>query len=91
MITINGVECKSQTDAVLVYLKTGKQLTQEEAYDLVGTQRLGAIIFNLRRRGYDIYSLDCKGKNRFGNTSNFVKYMLSSTKEQCDKIENGAA
>ena len=91
MILINNKKCNTQSEAVLEYLKTGKQLTQEDAYDLVGTQRLGAIIFNLRKKGYDIYSLDCKGKNRFGNTTNFVKYMLSSTREQCKKIENGTS
>jgi len=88
---VNGIKCNSQTEAVLNYLKTGKQLSQEEAYDLVGTQRLGAIIFNLREKGYDIYSLYCDGENRFGNNVRYVKYCLSSTKEQCDRIENGVS
>tara|TARA_R100000995_G_C3480172_1_gene123372 strand:+ start:1221 stop:1490 length:270 start_codon:yes stop_codon:yes gene_type:complete len=87
MITIEGQKCKTQTDAVLVHLKSGKQLTQEDAYELVGTQRLGAIIFNLRKMGYDIYSINVKGFNRFGNSTNFVKYHLMSTKEQCEYIE----
>jgi hypothetical protein len=89
MITIKGQKCKTQTDAVLTYLKTGKQLTQEEAYDLVGTQRLGAIIFNLRKKGYSIYSLKVKGFNRFGNHTNFVKYHLGNTGEEITRIEEG--
>ena len=87
MITIEGQKCKTQTEAVLVHLKSGKQLSQDEAYELVGTQRLGAIIFNLRDRGYNIYSMQVKGHNRFGNRTNFVKYCLMSTKEECDIIE----
>ena len=67
---------KTQKEAVLQHLKTGKTLTQEEAYNKIGTQRLGAIIFNLRKDGYAIESIPLKGKNRFGNNVNLCKYCL---------------
>ena len=89
MILINGIQCKNQKEVVLEHLKTGKQLTQEQAYELCGSQRLGSIIYNLRKKGYNIYNIDAKGKNRFGNNTNFVKYMLTNTKEECNIIENG--
>ena len=78
---------QNQTTAVLNYLKTGKALCQEEAYEKIGTQRLGAIIYNLRHKyGFDIYSIKSKGKNRFGNSVNFVKYQLGNTQEQIHNI-----
>ncbi len=89
MILINNVECNTQREVVLEHLKTGKQITQEEAYELCGSQRLGAIIFNLRKEGYSIYNIEQKGKNRFGHTCNFVKYMLVNTQDQIARIEEG--
>ena len=79
---------KNQTEAVLGYLKTGRPLSQEEAYDIIGTQRLGAIIYNLRHKmGFDIASINCKGKNRFGNPTSFVRYHLANTQSQIKEIE----
>lgn len=86
---INNVEIKTQKQAVLEYLKTGKTITQSEATELCGTQRLGAIIYNLRHKsGFDIYKIDCKTKNRFGNNTNFCKYILANTREEIKKIES---
>ena len=89
MILINDVECHTQKEVVLQYLKTGKQLTQEQAYELCGSQRLSDIIYKLRKKGYSIYNILVKGTNRFGNNTNFVKYMLTNTREECNIIENG--
>tara|TARA_R100000655_G_scaffold62833_2_gene101315 strand:+ start:349 stop:624 length:276 start_codon:yes stop_codon:yes gene_type:complete len=90
MILINDVECRTQKQAVLEYLKTGKTITQAEATELCGTQRLGAIIYNLRHKsGFDIYKIDCKGTNRFGHNTNYCKYILSNTREEIAKIEKG--
>tara|TARA_Y100000361_G_scaffold134720_1_gene134014 strand:+ start:357 stop:623 length:267 start_codon:yes stop_codon:yes gene_type:complete len=85
---VNGIKCKTQEQAVLEYLKTGKPISQDIAYEVVGTQRLGAIIWKLRNRGYDISSINSKGKNRFGNNVNFCLYHLSMTQEQIRRIEN---
>lgn len=85
---INGIECKTQKQAVLEHLKTGKQITQEEAYDLCGSQRLGSIIHTLRKKGYRIYNVKCVGKNRFGNYTNFSKYALANTIQEIYNIEN---
>ena len=51
---INGVECKTQKQAVIEFLKTGKPLSQAEAYEICGSQRLGNIIYLLRKQGYKI-------------------------------------
>jgi|TARA_R100001530_G_scaffold128817_1_gene98746 hypothetical protein len=74
---VNGIKCKTQTEAVLQHLKMGKTLTQEQATKLYGTQRLGAIVYDLRHKvGYDVLREDCVGKNRFGNSTTFGKYYL---------------
>ena len=85
---INGIECKTQEEAVLQVLKTGRPLNQERAYDEIGTQRLGAIIFNLRNKGYDISTNHSTGKNRFGNTTTYCNYHLSMTLKQIQDLEN---
>jgi len=66
----------TQKQAVFQHLKTGKTLTQEEAYTEIGTQRLGAIIFNLRKEGSHIESIPIKSTNRFGHNVNLCKYYL---------------
>ena len=86
---LNGIKCKSQSQTILEYMKTGKPITQEDSYNLCGSQRLGAIIFNLRKKGYDIQSLPASGLNRFGNKTKFVRYFLSNTAEEINIIENG--
>jgi|TARA_R110000787_G_scaffold87489_4_gene186394 hypothetical protein len=77
MILINDVECHTQREVVLEHLKTGQQICQDDAYKLCGSQRLAVIIYNLRKEGYDICNMNQKGKNRFGNNTNFVKYKLN--------------
>lgn len=46
------------------------------AIELYGATRLSALIFNLRRRGYNIVSQPASVKDRNGNLCNFVVYIL---------------
>tara|TARA_R110000824_G_scaffold321727_2_gene508539 strand:- start:870 stop:1145 length:276 start_codon:yes stop_codon:yes gene_type:complete len=87
---INGVECKTQKQAVIEFLKTGKPLSQAEAYEICGSQRLGNIIYLLRKQGYRIYNLNIQEKNRFGNYMRFSKYHLSNTKREINDLENAS-
>tara|TARA_R110001606_G_scaffold372382_1_gene529450 strand:- start:404 stop:676 length:273 start_codon:yes stop_codon:yes gene_type:complete len=84
---INGKEVTTQIQGVLEFLKTGKPLSQDLAYTKIGTQRLGAIIYQLRHKfGYNIKNIQCNEKNRFGNNVSFVKYFLVNTKEEQEMI-----
>lgn len=74
-------EKKNQTTEVLKYLQSGKYLTQDIAGKLFGTQRLGAIIFNLRKRGHDIRTVMIDGKTRYGDTVKFAKYIYVNEEE----------
>ena len=49
-------EADSQTMLILNHLKTGAELNPLEALSKYGVYRLGAIIFNLKKEGYNISS-----------------------------------
>lgn len=65
-------ERDSQCKTILDYLKTGKGLTQLEASDMWDITRLAARVSDLRKRGYDIVSVQI-GKG-FGS---YVRYFLA--------------
>jgi len=51
----------SKRDKVLAHLVSGKELTPLDAWNLYGSYRLGAIIFTLRKDGYNISTDIAKG------------------------------
>ena len=67
---------KTQIELVLEHLEKHGSITSIEAIRRYGATRLSDIIFRLRRRGYKIISERLKVKNRQGNPSNPVKYIL---------------
>ena len=69
-------EKMSQRKVVLKHLQSGKELSQLEATRKYGILRLGAIIFNLRKEGYNISTKIKHDPNRYGNTSNYGVYKL---------------
>ena len=66
----------SQKKVILEHLLSGKGITQLEATQQYGVLRLGAIIFNLRREGHNIVTINKHSPNRYGNTSNYAMYKL---------------
>ena len=77
-------EKMSQYDVVLMHLESGKELSQLEATQQYGILRLGAIIFKLRKNGYEISTKLEHKTNRYGHTSNYAIYKLI----QKEKKEN---
>ena len=69
-------EHKGNTGRILKYLRTHKGITSMKAFELFGVTRLSAIIFKLRKDGYDIESVKCNGKNRYGDSVRFDEYRL---------------
>jgi len=53
----------NQTEQILHHLKQGNQLTSWEAIHKFRCTRLSAIIYNLRKYGYDILAVMKVGKN----------------------------
>ena len=68
----------TQTQAVLDWLKSGDTISSFEAFKELGVTRLSAIIFQLRKKGYNITSIDEKTTNRFGGMVTFSRYKLEA-------------
>lgn len=69
----------SQTMRVIEHLQSGKTLTSKQAFDKWGITRLSSIIFNLRKKGYDISMTTDKGHNRYGEAVHWGVYKLNTT------------
>lgn len=69
----------NKTKAVLQWLQTGAGISSMDAIKQFGATRLSAIIFNLRKRGYDIEAVTCEGTDRFGNPMRFARYYLRNS------------
>lgn len=68
----------SKTEKVLEHLQKNGCITSLEAIELYGATRLSAIIFNLRKRGFNIETVDLPFTDRFGTKSHYGKYVLNS-------------
>ena len=66
----------TKTQAVLDWLQTHASISSMEAIQSFGATRLSAIIFNLRKRGYNIETVMVDGRDRFGNQTRFARYYL---------------
>ena len=51
-------------------------ITSWEAIEKYGATRLSAIIFNLRKQGYDIRTIMGEETDRYGNTCQYANYVL---------------
>ena len=77
----------TKTQAVLDWLKTHASISSMEAIQSFGATRLSAIIFKLRKRGYDIETVKCEGTDRFGNPMRFARYYLRDSPSQDGESE----
>ena len=50
-------------------------ITEPVARNKYHTSRLGSIIYNLRKQGYEIITVMCEGRDEFGK-NRFAKYAL---------------
>jgi hypothetical protein len=68
---------KSQTEDILRFMREEGSITSKDAIKEFGATRLSAIIFSLRKRGYDIDTRMEVGENRYGKTSEYARYVLN--------------
>lgn len=66
----------TQTNQVLRHLRTRGALTQREAMNLYGIMRLGARVYDLRERGYNIVKDMERSVNRYGRPVRYAVYRL---------------
>ena len=64
----------SQCTYILWHLQKKKTITQDEARELYGCNRLASRILNLRESGHEIDTIKVKGVNRFGKAVSWAKY-----------------
>ena len=69
-----------QQQRVLEYMREKGSITSMEAFQALGTTRLSAVIFCLRRKGHDIRSITESFKNRYNEPVCYSRYMLKEQK-----------
>ena len=68
---------QSQSSEILKYLRTHKKgISSMQAFELFGATRLSSIIFNLRKRGFNIESIVDTTITRYDTKTRFVRYIL---------------
>lgn len=72
----------SQRDDIIRHLMTEGSITAWEAIKEYGSTRLSAIVYELRKKGWNIESEMVTAKNRYGNTVQFARYHFKSKPEQ---------
>ena len=71
----------NKTKEVLYHLQTYGTITSMEAIDMFGATRLAAIIFILRKRGYEIETLMQTTYDRYGNVCEYAKYVYRGRRD----------
>jgi hypothetical protein len=81
-LELSGLDCESQNNLILNYLKAGNTLTPLEALHKFGCFRLGARIWDLRIAGHDIASkiIEVNGKR-------VARYQLSDEKRSVGEAQ----
>lgn len=72
----------TQEQRILEYLQDFGSITSWEAIKEFGVTRLSAIVFNLRKRGYNIETSFETAKNRYGDKVSYGVYKLNIMKER---------
>lgn len=66
----------SKTKLVLDWMKAHAGISSMDAFEHLGLTRLAAVIFELRKKGYDIETVIVDGKDRYGNRTRYARYYL---------------
>ena len=67
---------KTQKQRILEYINKFGSITSLEAYSELGITQLGARLDQLKREGYMFSTEIEKGKNRFGEDTQYKRYRL---------------
>lgn len=62
--------------ALLAHMREHGSITSMEAFEKYGVTRLSACIFDLRKMGYDIETQRIETTTRFGETTQYGRYIL---------------
>ena len=68
----------TQCDMILRYMEEEGSITPWEAMREFGCMRLGARIYDLRRRGVSVTRELVTGKNRYGKSVSYARYRVGA-------------
>jgi len=77
---------KSKTQKIKEHLELGNGITQKDAIELFNAYRLSAIIFNLKKDGMKIETVDRSHKNYDDQTIRFAEYKLLNAPGNKDQL-----
>ena len=66
----------TNAEKVLDYLDKNGSITSYEAFAELFVTRLSAVVFNLKKIGYDIQATKEKHTNKYGETKYFNRYYI---------------
>lgn len=66
----------TQCDRILRHLNEFGSITQAEADDEYGIERLASRIYDLKKRGFEFNTVTVHGKNRYGEKTKFTRYSI---------------
>lgn len=72
---------RGQTQAVLNHLQIYGSITSREAFEMYGVTRLSARIYDFRKLGYVIETVQKVAKNRYGEVCVYAKYVYKGKRE----------
>lgn len=78
----------TQTSAVLAHMRKFGGITSMEAFKEYGATRLSGLIFELRKRGFQIVTEMQSGVNRFGGSCCYAKYVLIEDDQNKQELSN---
>lgn len=67
---------KTQCERILDYISDFGSITSLEAMRDLGCMRLASRICDLKHQGYNFITKSEKGKNRYGEETNYFRYFL---------------
>ncbi len=66
----------NKTKLILEWLKSGRSISSQVAFEQFGATRLSSVIFKLRKKGYNIDTEMVQAKDRYGNMVRYANYYL---------------
>ncbi len=80
--TKHNVGTRGARRAILEHLKKHGKITSMEAFELYGVTRLSAIIFDFRKCGYLIDTIDTVCRTRFDETCVYATYVYRGREDE---------
>lgn len=78
----------TQEQRVLNHMREHGSITRISAMLEVSVSNLTAVISDLRKKGYEIETIDVPSINRLGQKVSYAKYVLKENKEDGNEFSN---